>query len=130
MVLSSGSRTALLPYGRERYFENHKVLSACDKLHKLYASTAEPVVWARSVGVEVLNELDAVKAAIMLNAGSNPRARVSSGAQLGANAAADVIAGFARGLSQARTLGEGVGAMVGAGVQKALQSLGGSRSQR
>nr|VWP00342.1 Fungal_trans domain-containing protein [Ganoderma boninense] len=41
-----GSRTALLPYTRERYFENHKILSSCDKLHKLYASTTEPVVWA------------------------------------------------------------------------------------
>ncbi len=34
------------------------MMSAVDKLHKLYASTAPPVVWARSTGVEVLNELD------------------------------------------------------------------------
>ncbi|KAN0119104.1 protein of unknown function (DUF382) domain containing protein [Russula decolorans] len=56
-----GSRT----YARERYFENHKMMSAMDKLHKLYASTVPPVVWARSTGVEVLNELDTLKAGII-----------------------------------------------------------------
>ena len=72
MIGGIGSRTALVPYARERYFENHKIMSACDKLHKLYSATAEPIVWARSVGVEVLNELDTVKAAMMLAAGSRP----------------------------------------------------------
>ena len=47
------------------------MLSATDKLHKLYSSTLPPVVWARSVGVEVLNELDTVKAAVMMNAGAH-----------------------------------------------------------
>jgi len=65
-----GSYTALLPYGQERYLANHTVMSAIDKLHKLYSSDMEPIVWARSVGVEVLNELDSVKAAIMTIAGA------------------------------------------------------------
>ena len=34
------------------------MMSAVDKLHKLYSSTAAPIVWARSTGVEVLNELE------------------------------------------------------------------------
>ena len=102
-------------------------MSACDKLHKLYASTAEPVVWARSVGLEVLNELDSVKAALMLNAGSNARRGGVSGTQLGVNAAADGIAGLAHGLSNARTLGEGIAGMVGTGVQRLLQSMGGTQ---
>ena len=104
-------------------------MATCDKLHKLYASTAEPIVWARSVGVEVLNELDAVKAAVMLNAGSNPTRIRVSGAQLGANAAADGLASLARGLSGARTLTEGVAGILGSGVQRMLQSLGGSQRQ-
>lgn len=33
----------------------------------------EAIVWARSGGVEVLNELDLVKAAIMMTAGANFR---------------------------------------------------------
>lgn len=68
-----GSHTALAPYARERYFENHKMMSMVDKLHKLYSTTFEPVVWARSVGVEVLNELDTLKAAIMMSAGASAR---------------------------------------------------------
>lgn len=62
--------TALRPYSRARYFENHKLLSATDKLHRLYAATAQPIVWARSVGLEIVNELDTLKAAIMMSAGS------------------------------------------------------------
>ncbi|KAJ7623287.1 ubiquinone biosynthesis hydrox [Roridomyces roridus] len=63
-----GSRTALLPYAQERYLANHKVMSVMDKLHKLYSTSFEPVVWARSVGLEVLNELDSVKTALMMEA--------------------------------------------------------------
>ena len=70
-----GSRTALVPYARERYFENHKMMSAVDKLHKLYASTASPIVWARSTGVEVLNELDTLKAGIIRAAGGRSSTR-------------------------------------------------------
>ncbi|KAI0306144.1 hypothetical protein B0F90DRAFT_1624426 [Multifurca ochricompacta] len=75
-----GSHTTLAPYARERYFENHKMMSAVDKLHKLYASTAPPVVSARSIGLEVLNELEALKAGIVGAAGgeSNPRSSPSS----------------------------------------------------
>jgi ubiquinone biosynthesis monooxygenase Coq6 len=44
-------------------------MSAVDKLHKLYSSTVAPIVWARSTGVEVLNELDTLKAGIIGAAG-------------------------------------------------------------
>jgi ubiquinone biosynthesis monooxygenase Coq6 len=64
----------LVPYARERYFENHKMMSAVDKLHKLYASTAPPIVWARSTGIEVLDELDAFKAGILGAAGGQSSA--------------------------------------------------------
>jgi len=45
-------------------------MSAIDKLHKLYSNDMEPIVWARSVGIEVLNELDSLKTAIMTMAGA------------------------------------------------------------
>lgn len=45
-------------------------MSAVDKLHKIYSTDMQPIVWARSVGVEVLNELDSVKAGIMMTAGA------------------------------------------------------------
>lgn len=66
-----GSYTALLPYAKARYFENHKIMAAVDKLHKIYSSTYEPLVWARSVGLEVLNEFDSLKATIMMSAGAH-----------------------------------------------------------
>ena len=98
-------------------------MAACDKLHKLYSSTSEPVVWARSVGVEVLNELDSVKAALMLNAGSrSSRARLS-GRQVGVNFAADAVESIARSLSGVDTLTRGVAGMVGQGLQRVLQSV-------
>ncbi|KAJ2919548.1 hypothetical protein MD484_g874, partial [Candolleomyces efflorescens] len=66
-----GSPTALLPYTQERYLANHILMAAIDKLHEVYTTDSEPVVWARSVGVEVLNELDSLKAAIMMSAGAD-----------------------------------------------------------
>ncbi|EAU90565.2 COQ6 monooxygenase [Coprinopsis cinerea okayama7 len=68
-----GSYTALLPYAQQRYLENHVLMAANDKLHKIYSTELEPIVWARSVGLEVVNELDSLKAALMISAGAKPR---------------------------------------------------------
>ncbi|KAK7466404.1 putative ubiquinone biosynthesis monooxygenase [Stygiomarasmius scandens] len=73
-----GSYTSLLPYSQERYLENHKIMSACDKLHKLYSTSFGPVVSLRSMGLEVLNEFDSIKAAFMVTAGSSSRVRVGN----------------------------------------------------
>ncbi|KAF8547484.1 ubiquinone biosynthesis hydrox [Imleria badia] len=99
-----GSYTALRPYASERYFENHKVMASVDKLHRLYASTLEPIVWARSVGLEVLNELDTVKAALMMEAGGR-----STGSGWEWNLLARGVEGLATGLSAARMLRERIG---------------------
>lgn len=45
-------------------------MASVDKLHKIYTTEAQPIVWARSTGVEILNELDTIKAALMLSAGA------------------------------------------------------------
>jgi ubiquinone biosynthesis monooxygenase Coq6 len=66
-----GSLTALRSYPRERYLVNHGIMSAIDKLHKLYALEASPAVWARSTGLEVFNELTSLKAGIMGHAGAS-----------------------------------------------------------
>lgn len=92
-----GSHDSLKPYEQQTYLHNQIVLSAVDHLHWLYAGTPIPsnldyqseqgqaqpfirrvakdafgrgVVWARSTGVEVLNELDWVKAKMQGFAGS------------------------------------------------------------
>ena len=107
-----------MPYARNRYVENHKMLAATDKLHKLYSMTAEPVVWARSVGLEVLNELDTIKAALMMSAGSE---RPRDPSQIGWELAAKGVAAFARNVEGARQLGKSVQDLVAAGVRQLSQ---------
>ena len=80
-------------------------------------------MWARSVGLEVLNELDSIKAAIMLNAGSRSTRSSFSGRQLGVNFGADAVETIARNLSGVSTLTQGVAGMLGDGLQKVLQTV-------
>ncbi|KAH9844300.1 ubiquinone biosynthesis hydrox [Rhodofomes roseus] len=118
-----GSYTALAPYARDRYFENHKMLSAVDKLHKLYSATAEPVVWARSVGLEVLNELDTIKAALMMSAGS---ARRTDPASVGWSVAASSLETVARSVNSAKSVGDTIVGLAGATAQGLLKRLSNS----
>ncbi|CUA78090.1 ubiquinone biosynthesis monooxygenase Coq6 [Rhizoctonia solani] len=67
-----GSYTALLPYMRARYMSNQSLLLATDSLHKVYGTDAAPIVWARSTGLEIINELSAIKGALMGVAGASP----------------------------------------------------------
>ncbi|KAG0146761.1 hypothetical protein CROQUDRAFT_656925 [Cronartium quercuum f. sp. fusiforme G11] len=71
-----GGLTALQPYARSRYLNNHAVMATVDKLHKLYSLKASPIVWARSIGVEVLNEIPSLKNLMMGNAGGNTGQKV------------------------------------------------------
>ncbi|KAH0836354.1 hypothetical protein J3R83DRAFT_7907 [Lanmaoa asiatica] len=106
-TLRHGGDIALLPYASERYSANHIVMSAADKLHKLYSSTLEPIVWARSVGLEVVNELDSVKAALMMVTGGGGGRSTVSGWEW--NLLARGVEGLATGLSTARMLRERIG---------------------
>lgn len=91
-------------------------MSAFDKLHKLFSTTAEPIVWARSVGLEVLNELDTVKAAIMMSAGSS---RVSTHDP--ASFAANGLENLARSAGTAKAVFENALPLLKAGIQGLLQ---------
>ncbi|KAJ3546093.1 hypothetical protein NM688_g5552 [Phlebia brevispora] len=91
------------------------MLSVCDKLHKIYSFSFEPVVWARSVGVEVLNELDTLKAALVLSAGSERTKRDSR--EVGSELAAKGIETFARSIDNARTISEALANMAGASLK-------------
>lgn len=102
----SGSHTVLFPYAQERYLENHILMSAIDKLHKLYTTAFEPVVWARSVGVEVLNELDSMKAALMMVAGAQENRGHKPAARW--DVAARGVETLTAGINAARSLSGGV----------------------
>ncbi|KAI0918003.1 hypothetical protein AcV5_002791 [Taiwanofungus camphoratus] len=122
-----GSHTALMPYARERYFENHKIMATVDKLHKLYSSTAEPIVWARSVGIEILNELDTLKAAIMMSAGSRSSDVRTAGSSVSWSVGASGIENLARSVASARSFSGNVAGLVGANVQRLFKQVLGSR---
>jgi ubiquinone biosynthesis monooxygenase Coq6 len=71
------------------------MMSAIDKLHKLYSNETEPIVWARSVGIEVLNELDSVKAAIMTIAGAQTGGKESPTRNFAWDFAGNAVQSFA-----------------------------------
>lgn len=103
-----GSYTTLLPYAQERYLANHNIMAVIDKLHKLYSSTFEPLVWARSMGLEVIDELDSVKAAIMMAAGGSSPPPGRSYRATGWSLAAHGLEVFSRGLASVTTAGDKV----------------------
>lgn len=78
-------------------------MAAIDKLHKIYSSNYEPLVWARSVGVEVLNEFDSVKAAMMMTAGAQGH---MSDSATGWAMAAKGVEGLMAGASVAKMVGQ------------------------
>jgi ubiquinone biosynthesis monooxygenase Coq6 len=89
------------------------MMSAVDKLHKLYASTVPPVVWARSTGVEVLNELDTVKAGIISAAGGRSSASIVPGSPWG------MVAGGVEALvSGTQVIGTGLNTVAGGILQQ------------
>lgn len=119
-VLPSGSHTALQPYARERYLVNHTILAAVDKLHKLYTTEFEPVVWARSTGLEIVNELDSLKAAIMMTAGADSqRSGMAAGWDVMSNGL-QTVESVAR---LARTIGGGMGGILGAGAHALTKKI-------
>jgi ubiquinone biosynthesis monooxygenase Coq6 len=68
-----GSHIALEAYPRERYFANHILLSAFDKLAGLYGTRLGPIVWLRSAGIETINEIGSIKDLFMGIAGAGVR---------------------------------------------------------
>lgn len=75
----SGAYTSLLPYTRERYPANHLLLSATDKLHYLFGTRIPLVNWARSVGMDVINEVGPLKQLFMGRVGASASASGTQG---------------------------------------------------
>ena len=90
-------------------------MGAIDKLHKIYSTTFEPLVWARSIGVEVLNELDSVKAALMMTAGAQKRT-IDGGTAW--NLAAKGVETLFHSGSVAKNIGGAASRILGDGLQR------------
>ncbi|KXN86618.1 Ubiquinone biosynthesis monooxygenase COQ6 [Leucoagaricus sp. SymC.cos] len=114
-----GSYTALQTYTRERYLINHTMMAAVDKVHKIYTTEFAPVVWARSTGLEVVNELDSLKAAIMMTAGAKGH---KSGVATGWELMAKGVEALGSAAQVARAIGGGI---VGAGMQTLVKRMAG-----
>ncbi|GAA6010759.1 hypothetical protein JCM10207_005828 [Rhodosporidiobolus poonsookiae] len=103
----AGAYLSLLAYPRARYAANHALLSTCDHLHQLYSSSNPALVWARSTGVEVLNELEGVKSWVMRRAGAG-----SAGGEGGRERHGGAWETVAEGLEKATQLRSVAGAVV------------------
>ena len=64
-----GSSWCLESYDSDRWAKNNAVLGVCDKLQKLYSAQSGPVVWARSLGLDLVNNLGPLKGALTSIAG-------------------------------------------------------------
>ena len=101
------------------------MMSAVDKLHKLYASTVPPVVWARSTGVEVLNELDTLKAGIISAAGGRSSAGIVTSSPWG------VVAGGVEALvSGTHVIGTGLKSVAGGILQQLARVASGTNENK
>jgi ubiquinone biosynthesis monooxygenase Coq6 len=65
-----GTVLALRQYSRERYLANHLLMSGVDHLHKLYGNESRLLVWARSAGLEIVNESSTLRSFFMKRAGA------------------------------------------------------------
>ncbi|KAI9320649.1 hypothetical protein BX666DRAFT_1219001 [Dichotomocladium elegans] len=60
-----GNVHLLREYASVRYLRNLVMISACDKLHRLYTTDFGPITLIRSLGLSTINKLDFVKAEVM-----------------------------------------------------------------
>ncbi|EME79079.1 uncharacterized protein MYCFIDRAFT_34240 [Pseudocercospora fijiensis CIRAD86] len=60
-----GSCWCLDDYNAERWAANNAMLGVVDKLQKLYSVGSGPVVWGRSLGLDLVNRLGPLKGALM-----------------------------------------------------------------
>lgn len=81
------------------------------------------MVWARSVGLEVINELDTIKAALMITAGSGGGDLRVDGGGWGWDAAARGLENFSSASAAAKVVGTGLASAVGAGLQQLGNAL-------
>lgn len=66
-----GSCWCLDEYNSDRWAANNAMLGVVDKLQKLYSASSGPVVWGRSLGLDIVNKLGPLKGALMGAASSS-----------------------------------------------------------
>ena len=62
-------------YNSETWMANNRMLGAVDKLGKLYSVGSGPVVWARGVGLNAVDQMEGLKAWFMRQAGGQSQTK-------------------------------------------------------
>ena len=65
-----GTNWCLDGYNSDRWAKNNAVLGVCDKLQKVYSASTGPVVWGRSLGLDLVDRLGPLKGMLMGAAGT------------------------------------------------------------
>ena len=81
------------------------------------------MVWARSVGLEVINELDTIKAALMITAGGSGGDPRVGGGGWGWDGAARGLESLNSAADAAKVAGNGLVNVVGVGLQQVGSTL-------
>jgi ubiquinone biosynthesis monooxygenase Coq6 len=124
-----GSELALRAYPKERYAENHLMLSATDHLNQIFGARNGVVNWLRGTGLDVINEVGWIKKVFMAGAGAGVKASGMPG-QAGSGSASPgtgpglgwpgLMANAVEGAGQLRGVLGGVAAMAGDAFKSSL----------
>jgi ubiquinone biosynthesis monooxygenase Coq6 len=97
------------------------MLSAVDKLHKLYSSTLGTLVRLRSAGLEIVNESDFVKSILMLQAGGSNGYQPQKGSQWLASAA--VVQSVLKTSDGAQSMARAFRKFIGSATESAIRQF-------
>jgi len=110
-----GSELAIRDYPKERYTENHLMLSATDHLNQIFGARNGVVNWIRGTGLDVINEVGWIKKVFMAGAGAGVKV-TGTGAGAGKDAGLGwqgLLANAVEGAGQMRGVVGGVASMAG-----------------
>jgi ubiquinone biosynthesis monooxygenase Coq6 len=124
-----GSELAVRDYPKERYFENHLMLSATDHLNQIFGSRNGLVNWVRGTGLDVINEVGWIKKVFMAGAGAGVKVTGTGGKRTEAGDAGlgwqGFLANAVEGAGQLRGVVGGVAAMAGDVLRSSFKGPGG-----
>jgi len=122
-----GSDLAIRDYPKERYTENHIMLSATDHLNQIFGARNGVINWLRGTGLDVINEVGWIKKVFMAGAGAGVKVTdTGAGAGPGAGKEAGLgwqglLANAVEGAGQLRGVVGGVASMAGAMLKSSMR---------
>jgi ubiquinone biosynthesis monooxygenase Coq6 len=113
-----GSELAIRDYPKERYFDNHLMLSATDHLNQIFGARNGVVNWIRGTGLDVINEVGWIKKVFMAGAGAGVKVTGTRAGNKEAGRSAGLgwqglLANAVEGAGQLRGVVGGVASMAG-----------------